>query len=81
MASCGAYFTVADAYDSGNYRCTLDVHDGPHVDDINNYTWGRIEGPDGYTRERRQKLEALAQRRRSSFAEWTRKRFLNAPER
>ena len=56
-----------DAYDSGQYRCTLDVHDGPHVDDINNYTWGRIEGPDGYTRERRDKLRALEVRRQKSF--------------
>ena len=64
--SCGANFRLMDAFDDLHVRCTLDIHDGPHIDEINNYTWGRIEGPDGYTEQRRQRQREIDARRKTS---------------
>jgi hypothetical protein len=72
--SCGARFHLMDAFDNLQVRCTLDVHDGPHVDDINGYTWGVLSGEDGYTKKRREMIQAVENRRKTSAMNITRKK-------
>lgn len=74
LGSCGANFHLIDAFDDLHVRCTLDIHDGPHIDEINNYTWGRIEGPDGYTERRRQRQREVEARRKTSALNILRRR-------
>ena len=74
MGSCGANFHLIDGFDDLRVRCTLDIHDGPHIDEINNYTWGCIEGPDKYTERRRQRQREVEARRKTSALNILRRR-------
>lgn len=68
--ACGARFTITDQYNTGDYHCSLNIHEGPHRDRFGNYTWGVIVGFDGYTQERINTLQARKARRAAKTRHW-----------
>lgn len=71
MERCGAHFMIMDAYENTTYHCDKPIHDGPHTDTGGNYTWGVINGQDGYTKER---LAQIEKRKTTKRSFWKKKR-------